>query len=92
LADQPEIRLLHRLGLATAARDRDTRRSSGARIAEIRLLRAPTRIVERYAHHRALAFAHLSTTSVTDQDSLSSHAFLLGRVGAICIQDGAFPS
>ena len=66
-------RLGERLRLAAAPRDRCAGHSTGARVAEIRLLRAAPRVVERHAKNGALSFSDLRAARVANEDGLSSH-------------------
>jgi hypothetical protein len=62
-----------RLRLAAAPRDRRTGHSTGARVAEIRLLCASPRVIERHAENGAFSFSDLRAARVANEDGLSSH-------------------
>jgi hypothetical protein len=66
-------RLGERLRLASAPRDRCAGHSTGTRVAEIRLLCASPRVVERHAKNGALSFSDLRAARVANEDGLSGH-------------------
>jgi hypothetical protein len=66
-------RLGERLRLATAPRDRRAGHPTGTRVAEIRLLCASPRVIERHTKNGALSFSDLRAARVANEDGLSSH-------------------
>ena len=69
----PINHLGERLRLAAAPRDRCAGHSTGTRVAEIRLLCASPRVIERHAKNGALSFSDLRAARVANEDGLSSH-------------------